>query len=74
MAVKLHIQPSFIKYATKAELKALNRISPELISKAWDLGATQACVMKNRNGRNGLRYARVQFLTDDRRYVSSVYL
>jgi hypothetical protein len=43
---KLSIQPTFIKYATKAEVKRFNELSPAIQSKAWDLGATDAYVQK----------------------------
>ena len=57
---KLSIQPTFIKYATKAEVKRFNELTPSIQSKAWDLGATDAYVQKVPCGKDGFRYARVQ--------------
>ncbi len=74
MAASLRIQPSFIKHATKAELKSLNRMTSELLSMAWDVGASRAVVMKNKNGRDGERRTRVQFVDDNCKYISGIYI
>jgi hypothetical protein len=68
---KLNIQPTFIKYATKAEVKRFNALTLAIQSKAWDLGATDAHVQKVPCGKGGFRYARVQFRTNGR-YVGNM--
>jgi hypothetical protein len=67
----IHIQPTFIKYATKKEVKRFNELSPAIQSKAWDLGATDAHVQKVPCGKDGFRYARVQFRCNGR-YVGNM--
>lgn len=70
---KLNIQPTFIKYATKLEVKRFNALTPAIQSKAWDLGATEAHVQKVPCGKDGFRYARVQFRANGR-YVGNMMI
>lgn len=70
---KLNIQPTFIKYATKSEVKRFNALTPAIQSKAWDLGATDAHVQKVPCGKDGFRYARVQFRANGR-YVGNMMI
>lgn len=70
---KLHIQPTFIKFATKAEVKRFNDLTPAIQSKAWDLGATDAHVQKVPCGKDGYRYSRVQFRCNGR-YVGNMMI
>lgn len=70
----LLIQPSFVKYASKNEVARLNKASASISAKGWDLGATKAIVMKNKNGPNGERYVRIQFRGANNEYVGSMYI
>ncbi len=70
----LLIQPSFMKYASKKDVSRLNQVSAAISAKGWDLGATKAIVMKNKNGPNGERYVRVQFRDNKGEYVGSMYI
>ena len=70
----LLIQPSFMKFASKNDVARLNKVSSAIVSKGWDLGATKALVMKNKNGPDGNRYVRVQFRGSKNDYLGSMYI